>query len=178
MKKRIVILSALMASTALLAVGCTRTNDRAGTNDSAAVQTLLNKIDDTQKNDETETSEKNDMEQSTDEADKSDNKSSNSEIDAELAGIKAQSDEINDKLTNDLSLTQGDMNQLSAQMYKLWDDELNSIWGRLKDKLDDDTMSKLTEDERNWIADKEAKVKAAGADSEGCLLYTSPSPRD
>lgn len=49
MKKRIVILSALMASTALLAVGCTRTNDRAGTNDSAAVQTLLNKIDDTQK---------------------------------------------------------------------------------------------------------------------------------
>lgn len=58
MKKRIVILSALMASTALLAVGCTRTNDRAGTNDSAAVQTLLNKIDDTQKNDETETSEK------------------------------------------------------------------------------------------------------------------------
>lgn len=72
------------------------------------------------------------MEQSTDEADKSDNKSSNSEIDAELAGIKAQSDEINDKLTNDLSLTQGDMNQLSAQMYKLWDDELNSIWGRLR----------------------------------------------
>lgn len=170
MKKRIVILSALMASTALLAVGCTRTNDRAGTNDSAAVQTLLNKIDDTQKNDETETSEKNDMEQSTDEADKSDNKSSNSEIDAELAGIKAQSDEINDKLTNDLSLTQGDMNQLSAQMYKLWDDELNSIWGRLKDKLDDDTMSKLTEDERNWIADKEAKVKATGADSEGGSL--------
>lgn len=170
MKKRIVILSALMASTALLAVGCTRTNDRAGTNDSAAVQTLLNKIDDTQKNDETETSEKNDMEQSTDEADKSDNKSSNSEIDAELAGIKAQSDEINDKLTNDLSLTQGDMNQLSAQMYKLWDDELNSIWGRLKDKLDDDTMSKLTEDERNWIADKEAKVKAARADSEGGSL--------
>lgn len=110
------------------------------------------------------------MEQSTDEADKSDNKSSNSEIDAELAGIKAQSDEINDKLTNDLSLTQGDMNQLSAQMYKLWDDELNSIWGRLKDKLDDDTMSKLTEDERNWIADKEAKVEAAGADSEGGSL--------
>ena len=88
----------------------------------------------------------------------------------ELAGIKAQSDEIDDKLTNDSSLTQGDMNQLSAQMYKLWDDELNSIWGRLKDKLDDDTMSKLTEDERNWIADKEAKVKAAGADAEGGSL--------
>ena len=47
MKKRIVILSALMASTALLAVGCTRTNDKAGTNDSA-VQTLLSKIDDTE----------------------------------------------------------------------------------------------------------------------------------
>ena len=49
MKKRIVILSALMALTALLAVGCTRTDDKAGTNDSAAVQNLLNKIDDTQK---------------------------------------------------------------------------------------------------------------------------------
>lgn len=146
-----------------------RTNDKDGTNDSA-VQTLLSKIDDTEKNDETETSEKNDMEQSTDEADKLDNKSGNSEIDAELAGIKAQSDEIDDKLTNDSSLTQGDMNQLSAQMYKLWDDELNSIWERLKDKLDDDTMSKLTEDERNWIADKEAKVKAAGADAEGGSL--------
>lgn len=48
MKKRIVILSAFMALTALLAVGCTRTDDKAGTNDSA-VQTLLNKIDNTQK---------------------------------------------------------------------------------------------------------------------------------
>ena len=54
---------------------------------------------------------------------------------------------IKDQL-EDGSLSQGDMNQLSAELYALWDDELNSIWKRIKNKLDADAMEALTKEER------------------------------
>ena len=53
------------------------------------------------------------------------------------------------------------------KLYKLWDDELNSIWGRLKEKLDKETMEALTLEEKEWIKYKEAEVKKAGAEWEG-----------
>lgn len=89
-----------------------------------------------------------------------------SDILAELAKLEEQDNAINDRLRNE-SLTQDEMNRLTAQRYKLWDDELNSIWAHLKDTLDEGTMSKLTEEERSWISDKDSKVEAAGKEAEG-----------
>lgn len=43
------------------------------------------------------------------------------------------------------------MNQLSAELYALWDDELNSIWKRIKNKLDADAMEALTKEERVYV---------------------------
>ena len=60
-----------------------------------------------------------------------------------------------------------DLNEASAEEYELWDDELNQIWARLKETLDEDTMKKLTEEERQWVAEKEAAIKEAGAECEG-----------
>ena len=55
------------------------------------------------------------------------------------------------------------MNELSAKLYKLWDDELNSIWKR----LDEDTKAELLDEEGAWIKEKESKIEEAGKDWEG-----------
>lgn len=59
------------------------------------------------------------------------------------------------------------MNLLSAQLYKLWDDELNSIWGRLKTTLDSAAMDKLTQEEKKWISNKENAIEQAGLEYDG-----------
>lgn len=73
--------------------------------------------------------------------------------------------ELEEKLQN--ASTQMEMNDISYQIYMAWDDTLNLIWGVLKDNLDEEKMKKLTEEERNWIAEKEEAVKLAGEEAEG-----------
>lgn len=89
-----------------------------------------------------------------------------SDIQDELSKLEEQDNAINDKLRNE-SLAQDEMNRLTAQRYKLWDDELNSIWSHLKDTLDDGTMSTLKEEERSWIKDRDSQIEAAGKEAEG-----------
>ena len=79
--------------------------------------------------------------------------------------------ELEDSLQND-SLSQGDMNEKSQELYEDWDDALNQIWYHLKDKgvLGEDAMAKLLEEQRAWIKDKEAAVQEAGKEAEGGSL--------
>lgn len=65
------------------------------------------------------------------------------------------------------TMPQQEMNRVCEQVYILWDDELNSMWKRIKEKLDEEEMEQLTKEQREWIAYKEEKVKAAGAEFEG-----------
>lgn len=85
------------------------------------------------------------------------------DIEAELAAVEAEASVINEQLQSGM-LSQGDLNMLSGELYKLWDDELNSIWARLKETLDADTMAALTEKQREWIAWKESEIEAEGAE--------------
>ncbi len=62
------------------------------------------------------------------------------------------------------------MNQLTAQWYQLWDDELNSLWSRLSDELDAETKAKVLDEQRAWIERKERNVKGAGAAAFGGSL--------
>lgn len=96
---------------------------------------------------------------------------SKSSIQEELAQIESKASEINVKLQNE-NLTQTDMNRLTADIYKLWDDELNKVWSHLKDTLDNSTMSKLKEEERSWIKEKDSKVEAAGKEASGGSMQT------
>lgn len=59
------------------------------------------------------------------------------------------------------------MNYLSAELYSLWDDELNSIWKRLKNTLDSGTMDQLMQEERRWVAEKQKQVEAVGKEWAG-----------
>ncbi len=60
------------------------------------------------------------------------------------------------------SMGQQEMNHLTAQWYQLWDDELNSLWSRLSDELDDETKAELLDEQRAWIKRKEENVRGAG----------------
>lgn len=90
-------------------------------------------------------------------------------IDVELEEVEKQSAEIDKKLENEL-LTQQEMNALAADKYKLWDDELNSIWNLLKYTLLEDKMEPIRKEEREWIKRKEKEVKAAGDENGGGSL--------
>ena len=68
------------------------------------------------------------------------------------------------------SMGQQQMNQHSAQWYRLWDDELNSLWSRLSEELDAETKAKLLEEQRAWIKRKEGNVTAAGLGALGGTL--------
>lgn len=68
------------------------------------------------------------------------------------------------------SMGQQEMNQLTAQWYRLWDDELNSLWSRLSDELDAETKEKVLDEQRAWIKRKEENVKGAGAAAFGGSL--------
>ena len=87
-------------------------------------------------------------------------------IDVELADIESKAAAI-DATAKSSDATQMDMNTATGDIYTLWDDELNSIWSRLKEKLDEETMAKLLEEQRAWVADKEKQVASVGADYEG-----------
>lgn len=80
-------------------------------------------------------------------------------IDAELEQIESQAAEIEKKADGDAD--QSTINMSAEELYILWDDELNSIWAKLKETLPDDTFAALTEEQLVWIADKEASVAAA-----------------
>lgn len=69
---------------------------------------------------------------------------------------------FNEKLTEDPSLTQADMNELSMELYQVWDGVLNDIWANLKATLDEETMESLLQEQQAWIAEKEAEAKQAG----------------
>jgi uncharacterized protein YecT (DUF1311 family) len=82
-------------------------------------------------------------------------------IQDELAEIELKSAEYENADWG--SMGQQDMNQLTAEWYQLWDDELNSLWSRLSDELDAETKAKVLEEQRAWITRKDENIKGAGA---------------
>lgn len=89
-------------------------------------------------------------------------------IQDEIARVEEQSREHLDIDSSDMGQQQ--MNYHSAQWYKLWDDELNSLWSRLSDELDAETKAKVLEEQRAWIKRKEGNATAAGVQALGGSL--------
>ena len=96
---------------------------------------------------------------------------SNVKLDIDVDGMLEAADQeaarLEKKLAEDATLTQSDMNELSQEIYIIWDDLLNELWGILKENLDQETMDKLLKEQRTWIADKESKVKQEAAEFAG-----------
>ena len=89
-------------------------------------------------------------------------------IQDEIARIEEQSRKHCD--IDSSNMGQQQMNQHSAEWYKLWDDELNSLWSRLSEELDAETKAKVLEEQRAWIKRKEGNATAAGVEALGGSL--------
>ena len=86
-------------------------------------------------------------------------------IAAEIAATEEQAADLEAELQK--ASSQADMNEISGQIYQVWDDTLNEIWGIMKANLNPELMDQLTVEERAWITGKEAAIKEAGAEYEG-----------
>lgn len=84
--------------------------------------------------------------------------------------LKEQSDILKTSLQED-ELTQAELNQKSQDLYKLWDDALNDLWGKLRSSLPEDEFDKLLDEQLDWIEDKENAVAEAGKPYEGGSIY-------
>jgi uncharacterized protein YecT (DUF1311 family) len=91
-------------------------------------------------------------------------------IQDELARIESESAEYENADWE--SMGQQDINQLTAEWYQLWDDELNSLWSRLKEILDDEAMTRVLQEQREWLMQKDEKIKDAGAAAYGGSLQS------
>ena len=67
--------------------------------------------------------------------------------------------------------TQAEMNAHAQEKYRIWDDLLNQQWQVLKKVLPEEEMRQLTNEELQWIKDKEATALEAAAEYEGGSLY-------
>lgn len=66
--------------------------------------------------------------------------------------------------------TQQEMNQIAQEGYQKWDETLNIVWKLLEANLSEADMEALREEEREWIASRDAEMKAAGLENEGGSL--------
>lgn len=87
-----------------------------------------------------------------------------------LADLEARSDALKASLHEE-ELTQSDMNRIAQELYVLWDDALNDLWGKLQDAMSDEDFDKLLDEQLQWIDDKEAAVTEAGKEVEGGSMY-------
>ena len=73
------------------------------------------------------------------------------EVRAYIQGVEAANQSLNTQLTD-------------TDRYRLWDDALNELWAVLKEVLDPSAMEQLTEEEIQWIRQKEQAAKNIAAE--------------
>ena len=86
-------------------------------------------------------------------------------IQTELDKIEETSDKF--KNMDWGNMPQQTMNKNAADWYKLWDDELNSLWERLMEKIKPARKDNTVFLQKEWIQKKEDKIKKAGSEAEG-----------
>lgn len=60
-----------------------------------------------------------------------------------------------------------EMEEEEADRYKIWDEELNNIYGILKDQLNPEQMNLLRAEQRNWIKKRDELAKEASQKYKG-----------
>lgn len=166
MKRRMIMI--LVAAMLLFGCGSSEEEQKKDATNSESVQDIEIEVTEEETEDVKEIEEAEEVEQTEQEQEKV------QEPEVDIAAVKkmlddaeAKAAELEKKLEEDASLTQYDMNELSHEIYVVWDDVLNDVWGILKDTLDEDTMNSLLEEQREWIADKEEEANAAGEEFAG-----------
>ena len=93
----------------------------------------------------------------------------NFDIQIMLEKAEEQEADLEKELYEDASLTQADMNDISYEIYMVWDELLNQVWIIINQSLDEEIKSELLEEQRAWITEKEAEVKQVGEEVGGSI---------
>ncbi|WP_026517253.1 lysozyme inhibitor LprI family protein [Butyrivibrio sp. MC2021] len=86
----------------------------------------------------------------------------------------AKMQEIHEHITSRRSddENQAEMNVVSFYYYQIWDAELNNLWDRFTQTVDDATKERVLADQRAWNVMKEdAALEALGPQEEGGSIY-------
>lgn len=143
--------------------------------DSLTVETSQSdeSLPDTEQAEEPEQTENLEQTEDTEQAEEDSSRQSLSErIAAEISDAEEQEKEVDKKIEKmqEEAVTQTEMNETAEEMYRLWDDTLNTVWGLLEESLGEADMEALRQEEREWIASKEEEVQAAGMENGGGSL--------
>jgi uncharacterized protein YecT (DUF1311 family) len=68
------------------------------------------------------------------------------------------------------AMGQQEINQLTAQWYQFWEDEMNFLWDRLSEEVDEETKAELQEEQQAWLQQKDEQVENAGSAFSGGSL--------
>lgn len=90
-----------------------------------------------------------------------------SEYFSKMQEVDNKADEIGEKCNNNPNVTQAEMNSVSYEQSKLYDDELNKIYKFLKQNLSDEKFKELEKSEVEWINQKEKRVESIKKEFEG-----------
>ena len=86
-------------------------------------------------------------------------------LNAELQRVADEASILEEQLEG--AMSQAELNEFSAKIYQLWDNELNALWAQLEDTLEKEDLEELRKDQKAWIQQKETKMNEAGAEYEG-----------
>ena len=92
------------------------------------------------------------------------------QVQAILDAAETTDADLQNRLQNDGSLSQADMNEIAHERFVTWDQALNAIWQVLDRVLPPADMETLTKEELDWIKAKEAAVQEAAEDVAGGSL--------
>lgn len=83
----------------------------------------------------------------------------------------------NELSTVNMGDTMIEMKEAASNIYTMWDNMLNEVYGVLKTQLSEQEMESLREEQRQWITERDKKAKEAAAQFEGGTMegleYTS-----
>lgn len=166
MKKSILL---WLLAVAILAAGCTgRVSDAQQTTAATTENTTAAATADTQAEVETTAAPETTTPEET-QAQQTEPADTNDELDDYMASLEAQAADIRAALEQ--AQSQSEMNQKAHELYVLWDDALNELWGKLQDSLPEDEFDELLDEQIQWIEDKENAVEEAGKEVEGGSMY-------
>ena len=82
-----------------------------------------------------------------------------------ISSAEKKTKELEAQIQN--AATQTDMNISSGELYTLWDETINSVWGILRESMDEDDFGYLLDEQLDWIEEKEYAIQQAAAEYAG-----------
>ncbi|WP_010677780.1 lysozyme inhibitor LprI family protein [Bacillus timonensis] len=162
----------LLTSLIVLLAACGNTDEKASSTPKESVKSTENNSDSGKTSDKVEVSQNTNEENTSDST--VDSEAPDTSVDEASENSELKNQYLNDLNTLEQEIeskpdgeTQIEMEEIAAETYKVWDDELNKIWKELEKQLPKEKMDKLREDQRQWIKVKYEKASEEASEYEG-----------